>query len=325
MEINDLDLGSLPANSKNTFKLNIVKNALGDFWQIPLMIAKGRPGPILGVTAAIHGNELNGISIIHELWGKINENELTGIILLAPVLNTPGFLAGERAFSDGKDLNRIMPGKKNGTTSEVFAFSIINKIVKNVDYLIDLHTASFGRINSLYVRADMSHEIVAQMAELQEPQIIVNKCGEAGTLRGEASRIGIPTITVEVGDPYLFQKKHIRPSIFGLNNVLVDLGMIDEEMEDIDHDAIICKKSFWVYAKNGGILHVFPNLTDLIKKGDLIANITDIFGSVIEEIVAPVNAVVVAKSTNPVCQVGSRVIHLGVIWHDYEDDDNLII
>ena len=210
-----------------------------------------------------------------------------------------------------------MPGKKSGTSSEVYAFHILEKIIGNLNYLIDLHTASFGRINSLYVRADLGDKKTAKMAKLQEPQIIVNKPGAEGTMRGEAAKRGIAAITVEVGDSQVFQGKHIRPSIFGLNNVLADLGMIDEPMEDIAHDAIICRGSDWLYAKTGGILEVIPKLTQKVLKGDKIATINDIFGDIVEEIYAPFDAIVVAKSTNPVCQVGSRIIHLGDIWSDY--------
>jgi predicted deacylase len=275
----------------------------------------------VGITAALHGNELNGISIVHKLWENIDAKKLKGTLVLAPVLNVPGFLMGQREFTDGQDLNRIMPGKASGTTSEVYAHLIVSKIIKHFNYLIDLHTASFGRINSLYVRADMANEIVAKMAELQEPQIIVNKTGARGTLRGEATRLGIHAITVEAGDPYLFQRKHIRTSIFGLNNVLQELGMREGKEDEVEHDAIVCKGSRWMYAKNGGILRVLPRLTDSVKKEEVIATISDIFGTIIEEIRSPADAVVVAKSTNPVCEMGSRVIHLGTIWDDYEETD----
>lgn len=321
MIIDELDLKKIKTRTKSTFKLNTVKNALGDYWQIPLMVAKGSDGPIVGITAALHGNELNGISIIHKLWDKIDADHLKGTLVLVPVLNVPGFLSGQREFTDGQDLNRLMPGKKSGTTSEIYSHIIMTKIVRHFKYFIDLHTASFGRVNSLYVRADMTDEIVAKMAELQEPQIIVNKSGDNGTLRGEASKLGIYSITVEAGDPYLFQRKHIRPSIFGLNNVLLELGMIDEEKEEIEHHAIVCKGSRWIYAKNGGILRVFSGLTEEVQKGQVIATISDIFGNVVEEILSPIEAIVVAKSTNPVCEVGSRVIHLGVIWDDYEETE----
>lgn len=306
-----LDLGSL-SSGKHTFMLHMTENAMGDTWKIPVMILKGKnPGPVLGVTAALHGNELNGIRIIHNLWRKIKTVELTGTVVCAPILNIPGFIMLRREFFDTVDLNRIMPGDPKGTGSERYAHLIVQKLLKPLDYLIDLHTASFGRINALYVRADLKHPKIREMAELQEPQIIVHKEPGDGTLRGIANEMGIPAITVEVGDSHQFQKKHIRPSIFGLNNVLVNLGMLDEEMAEIDHDAVICRSSSWLYADLGGILEVFPNLTDMVQEGQEIARISDIFGELESRILAPYSGIVIAKSTNPVCHEGSRVIHLG--------------
>lgn len=314
MQLDQLNLDSIIPATKTKFKLNMVENALGEHWQVPVMVVKGaKDGPVFGVTAALHGNELNGISIIHRLWDKTKASDLRGTLVLIPVLNSPGFISGQREFYDGSDLNRIMPGKKKGTTSQVYAHNILEKIVKYFDYFVDLHTASFGRVNSLYVRADLSDEVVKKMAYLQEPQIIVNKPGENGTLRLEATKLGIPSITVEIGDPHLLQRKHIRPSYYGINNILVEFGMLDDELEDIEHESVVCKSSKWIYSLSGGILQVFPQLTERVKKDQVIAKITDVFGELVEEVKAPYDSIVVAKSTNPICPVGSRIIHLGCI------------
>jgi predicted deacylase len=319
IEIDEINLDSIEKGTISRMKLGMVQNALGDLWQIPLVIIKGQEdGPVLGITAAIHGNELNGISIIHKLIDHIDPKELKGTVVAAPVMNIPGFLNGEREYLDGKDLNRMFPGKENGTESQTYAWIIHEKILKKINYLIDLHTASFGRINSLYVRSDMTDPFVAKMSRLQEPQLIVNVEGEVGTFRKAAQDLGIPAITVEVGDPQVFQKKHIRPSTFGVVNVMNELGMINAEDEEIDEPDFICKRSFWIHAENGGVLEVFPKLASKVLKGDLIAAVRNIYGEVVEQIYAPEDGVVVGKSTNPVCHTGSRVLHLGVIWEDYQ-------
>ncbi len=312
MIIDQINLKLMKEHSSHQYKLNIVKNALGDFWQIPVLVHKGSSGPVFGITAALHGNELNGISVIHQLFKKIDPKKLKGTVILIPVLNTPGFLQGMREFpEDHNDLNRIMPGNVRGSTSEVYAYNIMEKIIKKCDFLVDLHTASFGRINSLYIRADLSDKNVLKMAEVLDPQIIVNKKAERGTLRGEATEIGIPTVTLEIGDPHILQKKMIKPSTFGIYNLLNELGMIEGDQEENNHKPISCKKSYWLYSDNGGILKVTPSLTDKVKAGTLIATIADIFGNVLEDIICPEDSYVIAKAVNPVCQVGSRVIHLG--------------
>ncbi len=313
MILNDFKKNSIEAYTKCTAKLNIVENALGDCWQIPMMIAKGGDGPCLGITAALHGNELNGISTIQALWEKIDAEKLSGMVVLIPVLNIPGFLNGTREFADGKDLNRMMPGNPNGTSSEVYAAAIMQKIISQFDYLIDLHTASFGRINSLHVKANMSNPAISKLALLQNPQIIVDKQGPHGSLRHEAEKLNIPTITVEIGNPNIFQKKYITPSTEGLTNVLNDLGIMPSKHYAPQKEPVICKDSHWLYAKHAGILKVYPGLEDFVERGEKIGKITDIYGECIMHVLAPYNAIVVGKSTHPVCNVGSRVVNLGEV------------
>src|SRR6185312_4071931 len=112
------------------------------------------------------------IPLIHRLMSQeLDCSALHGIVVAVPVANVPGYLASQRTFSDGTDLNRVMPGKRNGTTSQVYAVNLIDRIVSKMDYLIDLHTASKGRANSLYVRANMVNERTRRMARLQNPQV----------------------------------------------------------------------------------------------------------------------------------------------------------
>ncbi len=312
MIMNEIDIKNIKQGVMVTGKLNMLKDTLGGFWQVPVMIAKGKKGPTLGITAALHGNELNGISTIHELWSSvINTDDLEGTIVFIPVLNSPGFLNSQREFHDGRDLNRVMPGKAYGSSSEVYAHAIMNKIVKHLDYLIDLHTASFGRANSLYVKADLSNPIIKEMAILQNPQLIVDNQGPEACLRYQANILGIPAITIEIGDPHIFQQKHINPSIAGLTNVLIELGMIQGEKIRLEHEPIVCHDSDWLYADNAGILEVYPDLVQRVTKDEVIAAISDIYGTVFDEIKAPFDAHVIGKSTNPLCRVGTRVIHLG--------------
>ena len=180
---------------------------MGQPVQVPIIVARGhQDGKVLGLTAAVHGNELNGIPVIQRIFGEIDINELKGVIVGVPVVNVPSLHRKKRRFIDGTDLNHIMPGKANGTVSQVYAHRVVTRIIHQFDYLIDLHTASFGRINSYYIRADMSDLVVNDMARLQNAQIIVHNPPSDGTLRGTANEMNIPAITLEVGNPNTFQK-----------------------------------------------------------------------------------------------------------------------
>jgi len=221
-------------------------------------------GQVLGLTSAIHGNELNGIPVIHRLFQELDVDELGGTLVAIPVLNPPGFLRHLREFSDGQDLNRAFPGKPDGAPSMAFVNSILQKIVARVDYLIDMHTASFGRVNSFYVRANMRDPVTRQMALLQNPQFIVHNSSPAGSLRGMASSNGVPAITVEIGNPQAFHKSFIRMTLEGIENILCHLGMLPEAVEPPTVLPIICNASYWIWVQHGGVSH--PSLTRFSHK-----------------------------------------------------------
>lgn len=312
--ISQFDLKDTPRGATKYFWVQIISDGFSNPVSIPLMVMRGiKDGPILGVTAAVHGNELNGISVIHRLFNEVDVEELTGTIVGVPVVNVPSFMRRKRRFNDGIDLNHIMPGKENGNVSQVYAYRFVNKILKHFDYLLDLHTASFGRTNSYYIRADLDQPIVKQMAKLQNADIIVHNPPSDGTVRGAADELGIPAITLEVGNPNTFQKKLIRSGVEGIHNVLCYLKMVDDEIIMVEHDTVICSRSIWLYTDRGGLLTIPVDLREKVMKGETIAYLRDIFGNKIREYEAPNDGVVIGKSISPVNQTGGRILHLGII------------
>lgn len=293
--------------------VHLTDNPLGTPWRLPVIIVKGKEkGPVLGITAALHGNELNGISTIFKLIEDIDPKKLKGTLVLVPIANVPGYLLNQRKFSDNVDLNRIMPGKPEGASSQLYAYYLTTKIISRFDYLLDLHTASPGRVNSLYLRADLEKEETRTLAYLQNPQIIVQKYDEDCTLRGWANDNNIPAITIEIGNPNAFQHSLIDETLDGIINTLRHLGMLEGEVKDMVTNAHVCDHSYWIYSKKGGIVDVLPKLADNIKKGQLIANVYDVFGQVKEQIRANKSGVVIGKNVNPNCEAGTRILHLGV-------------
>ena len=293
--------------------LKLISDPLGNPICIPVMVARGaQDGPVLGVTAAVHGNELNGIPVIQRLFAEIDAQELKGTIVGVPVVNIPSFIRKKRRFNDGVDLNHIMPGKADGSISQVYAYRLIDRLVRHFDYLLDLHTASQGRTNSYYVRADMKNPVTRKMAMLQNAQLIVNNPPSDGTLRGAAEALDIPAITSEVGNPATYQRNMIRSGLEGVHNTLSYLEMIDDPIIEAKAPPIRCKSSFWIYTDTGGLLSLHVQLLDRVKEGDHIATIRDVFGAVRAEYHAPQDGVVIGRSVSPVNQTGGRILHLGV-------------
>lgn len=312
--ISTFKLEDTPPQTICHYWMNLITDGMNSPIRIPIIVARGRQDyPVLGLTAAVHGNELNGIPVIQRLLTEIDVTELNGSIVAVPIVNIPSFTRKKRRFNDGVDLNHIMPGKKDGNISQIYAYRFFDRMVKGFDYLLDLHTASLGRINSYYVRADMNHEVTQKLALLQNAQIIVHNPPSDGTLRGAADAIDIPAITLEVGNPNTFQKKMIKSGIIGVHNVLSYLKMTDDEIIEPETPTIVCKRSYWIYTDIGGLLTVHSNLTDLVKEGDLIASIRDVFGNLIKEYFAPEDGIIIGKSVNPVNQTGGRILHLGIV------------
>lgn len=310
----ELVLSELRKGEVHRVYIHIPGSSLGTPWKVPLIVARGvKKGPTLGITAAVHGNELNGLSTIFKLFKKINAEELAGTVVAVPITNVPGYLRNQRYFSDNQDLNRLMPGKLKGhKPSEIYNFYLTQKIIRHFDYLLDLHTASMGRTNSLYIRADMQDEQCKRLAVLQKAQIIVQKYDESGTLRAWANSQGIPSITIEIGNPNTFQHDLIDDTLDGILNTMIGFGMIEGEVKDYSEKVYNCASSHWIYSQVGGILDVIPKLTEIIKPGDLVANIYDVFGELKAEVLADQAGVVIGKTTAPACEAGSRILHLGI-------------
>ncbi|MEX1365701.1 MAG: succinylglutamate desuccinylase/aspartoacylase family protein [Nannocystaceae bacterium] len=307
-----LELDQIPPRQTTRVLVSLTSDALGRPIQVPVLVARGsKPGPVVGITAAVHGNELNGIPVIHHLFNALEGKPLRGTVVGVVVANVPGLHAHQREFVDGTDLNGIFPGNEHGNVSQIYAHRLLHHVVQRFDYLLDLHTASFGRINSLYVRADMSHPKTARMALLQKPQIILHNRASDGTLRGAAMELGIPAITIEIADPNRFQPKYIRSTLVGVSSVLAELGLVRRRPPRPGPAPVLCERSAWMYTDLGGLLEVLPELGQRVGGGEVVARVRDAFGDLRTEYRAPRAGIVIGKSTNPVGQSGARILHLG--------------
>ncbi|RMG39960.1 MAG: peptidase M14 [Candidatus Dadabacteria bacterium] len=310
--VKPIDINEYPVASRSDVYVTLFQSATGAPLNIPFIICRGsRPGPVLGLTAAVHGDELNGIKIIHNLAGKLDLEKLCGTLLCAPVVNVPAFRAGQRKFIDQVDLNTVFPGKPAGVPAEQYAYAFSKTFLPVCDYLIDLHTASQGRLNCLYVRADLKNAAVRDMALRINPEIILHVPGKDGTLRYAARQRKIPAITVEAGDPSVIQGEMVFEGEVGVRNVMELLGMMPCDV-CLTRTPVICKSSKWLRTKSGGLVHTYFGLAERIKKKQLIAETINVFGYSGDKYYAPYDGIVIGRAANPVAIPGMRYCHLGV-------------
>ena len=315
----ELNVVELPSGEIHRRYIKLAEDGIGMSVRVPVLIAKGqKKGPVIGIVAALHGNELNGIPLIHRLFHELNCEKLRGTVVAVIVANLPGLLLHQRQFNDGEDLNRIFPGRADGNCSQTYAYNLLHRIVRHFDYMIDLHTASFGRVNSLYIRANMEDPAIAMMAKTLQPQIILANPAPLQTLRGQAIALGIPSLTLEIGNPHRIQKDLVRASLLGIKNVLRNLKILSGPVSKKNVETVLCSRSFWMYTKEGGFLETIPTVASLVQKGEVLARMRNIFGDVVREYRAPCNGVIIGRSVNPISQTGARVVHLGVL-----EDENI--
>ena len=309
-----IDYDSLDRGRVHNLLLDLVEDALGQPTHIPVIVARGRrEGPILGLTAAVHGNELNGIPVIHEVIRQLDLNQLRGTVVAALVVNVPGFRLHQREMDQGTDLNTAFPGRARGNEPQTYAHRVLHRLIKPMDRLVDLHTASFGRINSLYARADMDDPIARRMAYLLRPQLILHNQASDRTLRGNAMRLNTPAVTLEVGDPQRFQPQFIRSSVLGVRRIMGDAGMVPKRKVALGPEPVLCERSGWTYTGRGGLVRVHPKLLDRVKKGEVIATLVDVFGKEVAEYKAQDDGVIIGKSVTPAGATGARIAHIGRI------------
>jgi predicted deacylase len=277
---------------------------------IPVTVVHGtRPGPVVYLTAAVHGDEINGIEMLRQLGTAVDPKRLVGTLILVVIANPIAFLNMSRDLPDGRDLNRFFPGRDRGSMASHIADALFTKIVRLADYGIDLHTAATGRTNLPHVRADMRSPVLRRLASAFGCEVVFDMVGEEGTLRRAASEAGVPTIVYEAGEPLRFQKKLIQRGLEGIENVLADLKMYEFERTSPAFQLVVDDHR-WVRAQKGGILQLNVKPGDIIEKGEDIAVNTKPFGTEVSRIKAPYTGLVVGCTTLPMVIPGSAICHL---------------
>jgi len=303
-----------PGESEN-LRYRISETYLGDPVRVPVTIINGEgPGPTVFLTAATHGDELNGIEVVRTVAHEWDHSTLHGTLVCLPVLNVPGFLAQERYLPIyDRDLNRSFPGDEDSTSAKRMAHRIYSNFIEPCDLGMDFHTSTRGRTNMLHARADMSDESVARLANAFATNVIIDGDGSAGTLRGEATRDDIPTITIEMGEAHRFQRSLIDEALDGVVSVLAEFGALRSESVAwpgwrtvIDSD----DEKTWLRADTGGMVDMHHDRGSLVQEGDRICTITNPFMAESDVVEAPFTGLLVAVLENPLVYPGNPLCHL---------------
>lgn len=280
---------------------------------IPVHVRRGlKDGPVVFVSAAVHGDEINGTGAIRQLIIHPELELKRGSLILVPVVNVLGFERHSRYLPDRRDLNRSFPGSAKGSLASRMARMILDEIIERSDYGIDLHTAAVRRTNFPNLRADLENPDVKRLAEVFGCEVTVNEKGPSGCLRRAACEAGCPTFILEAGEVWKVESLVIEYALRGIMNVLTHLGMVAGTRQEPPYRTII-QDTTWVRSDTAGFLqfHVAPG--DLVAKDAPIATVTSLLGQGGELITASDSGIVLGMTTLPVTAPGEPVCHIGLL------------
>lgn len=302
---------TIPAGVSRDVNLAVSESYSSMTVQIQIHIRRAAvDGPVVFVTAALHGDEINGTGAVRQLIQDEDFHPLRGSVILVPVLNLLAFDRHSRYLPDRRDLNRSFPGSADGSLASRMAHTIFNEIVSRCDYGIDLHTASVRRTNYPNVRGDLSDPQVRWLAESFGSEIIINKKGPGGAFRREACQAGCPTIIMEGGEVWKVEPGIVESAVRGVKNVFRRLEMLDGEVESPKYQIVI-EKSKWIRAERGGFMHFHVKPGDIIEKEQPLATNTTLLGREHSTLHAPFNAVVIGMTSLPAISPGEPICYLG--------------
>jgi len=278
----------------------------------PIYVSRGlEEGPILALTAGMHGDEINGMEIVRRLLDSGLNQPKRGVTVCMPIVNVYGFLNYSRDVPDGKDVNRSFPGHKGGSLASRVAYHLTHDIIPFIDVGIDFHTGGAMRTNYPQVRAVLRDEKNLELAQAFQAPFTLDAPFRPNSLRKEAAKKDKHIIVYEGGESLRFDQHAIEEGVAGTLRVMRHLNMIDWAPEVKEENKVIWSTS-WIRAKHAGLFQPSVRCGQLVHKGEWVGTITDPFGEFKEQVIAGETGYVIGLNNIPVINAGDALMHLGM-------------
>lgn len=312
LEINGVDIA---AGERK--RVRIYLSGLYDFTQltIPVEVIRGtEEGPRLFVSAAIHGDEINGVEIIRRLLNHNALKKIRGTLIAVPIVNVFGYNTKSRYLPDRRDLNRCFPGSPKGSMAGQLAHTFMTEIVKKCTHGIDLHTGAIHKTNLPQIRACTDHRETRKLAFEFDARVVVHASLRDGSLREAVRKLKIPILLFEGGEALRHNESVIRAGLAGILNVMGAIGMIlhQKGRRHLNH-MTVARASYWVRAPHSGSLRNAKKIGARVKKGQLLGVISDPLGRHKIELTAPSSGTIIGKVTMPLLNKGDAVFHIATV------------
>jgi len=294
-------------------ELNVASMATGGQLNLELHVIRGmRPGPVLLVSAALHGDEINGTEVVRRLLRSKSLKGLKGTLLLLPVMNPLAFMNRSRYLPDRRDLNRLFPGASSGSMGSRLAHVVCQQILPLADYVIDLHSASADRVNLSQVRVTEGDECSRKLAESFGAPVIAISAQRDGTFRKACKKAKKPCLLYEAGESGRLDAHAIRFGQQGVLSVMRSIGMIRKKSQGKRVEPVVCLKSVWERASEGGLFIPLQALGKAVVRYQLLGYVANPITGEEKEVKASRKGVIIGRTNQGLVDEGDALFHLGL-------------
>ncbi|PLX40026.1 MAG: succinylglutamate desuccinylase [Hyphomicrobiales bacterium] len=292
---------------------------------LPVHVLHGRrEGPVLFVSAAIHGDEVLGVEIIRRLLKTKSLKSLRGTLLCIPIVNAYGFLNHNRYLPDRRDLNRVFPGSSTGSLASRLAHIFMNEIVLRADLGVDLHTGSVNRANLPQLRSDFTDPDNLALARAFGPPLLLNASLREGSLRAAAHAVGKRVFIYEAGEALRLDETPVRVGVKGILRLMKKLGMLAAgSVKGSEIKPILSMASQWVRAPEGGLFKGHRANGDSVETGDLLGMISNPYELDEVELRAGAAGLVIGRTNLAVVNQGDALFHIARVKKPDEAGDQI--
>ncbi|OEY73719.1 succinylglutamate desuccinylase/aspartoacylase family protein [Salegentibacter salarius] len=296
-----------------TINFNMAKLYTTTSVEVPVIIERSKkPGPVVLITAGIHGDEINGVEIVRQIISKGINRPQKGTVICIPVVNIFGFLNLRREFPDGRDLNRMFPGTKHGSLASRFAFQFVKKILPLANFCLDFHTGGASRFNAPQIRVKRGDEQSLKYARIFSAPFTIHSKTITKSYRETCAKKGIPVLLFEGGKSQDSNKDVAKHGVEGAMRILSFLEMLNPKFEypDAIGETVVIENTNWMRAKYSGLLHIKIPCGKHVEKGEYIGTITDPYGKFRHKIKAVNTGYVININESPIVYQGDAIFHI---------------
>jgi len=317
------EVTALPGEKSSGFIL-VPEGSDGPEVQIPVTVINGtEPGPVLALTAGVHGYEYPPVLALQRISRKLKPSGLSGAVIIVHVVNVPSFLKRTVYYNpyDWKNQNRAFPGKIDGSMTERIAYMVTREVIARCDYLIDNHCGDGNEDLATYLycaetgdtefdkkirdlAVNFGFRVIIHDRNIPKDVNTPTWCSKAAIVRGK------PALTVECGKLGRTDEQYVKKICGGIYNTLRHLKMIQGEPELLS-DPVWVEKTTYVRSRSEGLFYPLVRGGEHVEKGELLGYLTDFFGNVIQKARAPHDGIVMYIISTPPLSEGEPMVKIG--------------